>query len=167
MSVRVLVLFDSRGGLIEQLAVAVTAGIADAGAEPVVRRVDEAGAEDLLACDALLIGSPNWSGVTGRLKDWFDYTGDLWRTGELAGKPGGVFTAGYSRSGGIEATLLQLLHLLLSHGLIVVGLPWTERMRVSGSYYGATSHGAVSADDVEQARALGKRVAEVAIRLRT
>lgn len=167
MSVRVLVLFDSRGGLIEQLAVAVTAGIADAGAEPVVRRVDEAGAEDLLACDALLIGSPNWSGVTGRLKDWFDYTGDLWRTGELAGKPGGVFTAGYSRSGGIEATLLQLLHLLLSHGLIVVGLPWTERMRVSGSYYGATSHGAVSADDVEQARALGKRVAALAIRLRT
>ena len=167
MSVRVLVLFDSRGGLIEQLAVAVTAGIADAGAEPVVRRVDEAGAEDLLACDALVIGSPNWSGVTGRLKDWFDYTGDLWRTGELAGKPGGVFTAGYSRSGGIEATLLQLLHLLLSHGLIVVGLPWTERMRVSGSYYGATSHGAVSADDVEQARALGKRVAALAIRLRT
>ena len=167
MSVRVLVLFDSRGGLIEQLAVAVTAGIADAGAEPVVRRVDEAGAEDLLACDALLIGSPNWSGVTGRLKDWFDYTGDLWRTGELAGKPGGVFTAGYSRSGGIEATLLQLMHLLLSHGLIVVGLPWTERMRVSGSYYGATSHGAVSADDVEQARALGKRVAALAIRLRT
>lgn len=103
--------------------------------------------------------------MTGKLKDWMDYSGDLWESGELAGKPGGAFTAGYSRSGGTEATLLQLLHLLFSHGMIVVGLPWTERMRRSGSYYGATAHGEVTDDDREQAKALGRRVAETALRL--
>jgi NAD(P)H dehydrogenase (quinone) len=103
--------------------------------------------------------------MTGRLKQWFDYTGDLWETGELAGKVGAVFTAGYSRSGGIEATLLQLLHLLFAHGMVVVGLPWTDAMRHSGSYYGATAHGQVTGDDRAQARALGRRVAEVASKL--
>jgi NAD(P)H dehydrogenase (quinone) len=164
--VRILVLFDSRGGLTEHLAEAVGAGVAEVdGAELMLRRIHESEPSELLRCDALIIGSPNWSGMTGKLKDWFDYSGDLWETGELAGKPGGAFTAGYSRSGGIEATLLQLLHLLLSHGMIVVGLPWTERMRGSGSYYGATAHGAVTDADREQARALGRRVAEVAVRL--
>lgn len=120
---------------------------------------------DLLAADGVIVGSPNWSGVTGRLKDWFDYSGDLWETGDLAGKAGGAFTAGYSRSGGIEATLLQLVHLLMAHGMVLVGLPWTETMRRSGSYYGATAHGSVTDEDRQQARALGRRVAEVAARL--
>ncbi|NJN83161.1 MAG: flavodoxin family protein [Caldilineaceae bacterium] len=93
------------------------------------RRIDDAEVADLLACDALILGSPNWSGMTGKLKDWFDYSGDRWQTGELAGKVGAAFTAGYSRSGGIEATLLQLLHLLFAHGMVVVGLPWTDAMR--------------------------------------
>ncbi len=163
---RVLVLFDSRGGLVQHLADAVAAGVGEeAGAEPVLRRLDEADPAELLDCDALIIGSPNWSGMTGKLKEWFDYSGDLWQTGELAGKPGAAFAAGYSRSGGIEATLLQLLHLLLGHGMIVVGLPWSDRMRVSGSYYGATAHGAVTDDDRAQARSLGNRVAALAVRL--
>ncbi len=162
---RVLVLFDSRGGLVEHLAEAVAAGVQEtAGAELLYRRLDEADPRELPGCDALILGSPNWSGMTGKLKEWFDYSGDLWQTGELAGKPGAAFSAGYSRSGGIEATLLQLLHLLLGHGMIVVGLPWTDRMRVSGSYYGATAHGAVTDDDRTQARALGRRVAELAVR---
>jgi multimeric flavodoxin WrbA len=96
---------------------------------------------ELKECDALILGSPNWSGMTGKLKDWIDYSGDLWESGELAGKVGAAFTAGYSRSGGTEATLLQLLHLLFAHGMLVIGLPWSDRMRVSGSYYGATAHG--------------------------
>jgi NAD(P)H dehydrogenase (quinone) len=163
---RVLVLFDSRGGLVQHLADAVAEGVrATPGAELLFRRLDEADPAELPTCDALILGSPNWSGMTGKLKEWFDYSGDLWQTGELAGKPGGAFAAGYSRSGGIEATLLQLLHLLLGHGMIVVGLPWTDRMRVSGSYYGATAHGAVTDDDRAQARALGRRVAELAVRL--
>jgi NAD(P)H dehydrogenase (quinone) len=164
---RVLILFDSRGGLTEQLAGAVAEGVASVqGAEPVLRRVHETGREVLLEMEGLVLGSPNWSGMTGRLKDWFDYSGDLWESGELAGKPAGAFTAGYSRSGGTEATLLQLAHLILSHGMVFVGLPWSETMRRSGSYYGATAHGAVTEDDRGQARALGRRVAELAVRLR-
>lgn len=161
----ILLLYDSRGGLTEQLADSVEQGIAQAGAACLRRRVDDATPADLLAADGFVIGSPNWSGMTGKLKDWFDYSGDLWESGELAGKPGAAFTAGHSRSGGIEATLLQLLHLLLSHGMVIVGLPWTDTMRQSGSYYGATAHGAVTDEDRAQARALGHRLAEFAIRL--
>lgn len=163
----VLLLFDSRGGLTEQLAEAIAEGVRSVeGAQLLYRRLDEAKIEELKQCDALILGSPNWSGMTGKLKDWIDYSGDLWESGELAGKVGGAFTAGWSRSAGTEATLLQLLHLLLAHGMVVVGLPWSERMRVAGSYYGATAHGQVTDDDREQARALGRRVAEVARRLR-
>lgn len=162
----VLLLFDSRGGLTEQLADAIGEGVRSvAGAELSARRIDEAQPRELLTCDALIIGSPNWSGMTGKLKEWFDYSGDLWESGELAGKPGAAFTAGWSRSGGIEATLLQLIHLLLSHGMLVVGLPWSEAMRESGSYYGATAHGAVTDADLAQARALGRRVAELMLKL--
>jgi NAD(P)H dehydrogenase (quinone) len=163
---RVLILFDSRGGLTEKLAEAIAAGVREVpGAEPLCHRIHETEPSVLLEMDAMIVGSPNWSGMTGKLKDWFDYSGDLWQTGELAGKPGAAFTAGYSRSGGIEATLLQLMHLILSHGMVFVGLPWSDAMRTSGSYYGATAHGTVTDDDLAQARALGRRVAEVTLRL--
>jgi NAD(P)H dehydrogenase (quinone) len=166
MPATILLLFDSRGGLTEHLAEAVADGVRSVdGATLSYRRIDEAQPRELLDCDALIVGSPNWSGMTGKLKEWFDYSGDLWESGELAGKVGAVFTAGWSRSGGTEATLLQLLHLLLSHGMVVVGLPWTETMRRSGSYYGATAHGEVTDDDGAQARALGARVAALAVRL--
>jgi NAD(P)H dehydrogenase (quinone) len=162
---RILLLYDSRGGLIEQLAHFIGEGVVAGGAELLRRRVDEASVEEWLACDALIVGSPNWSGITGKLKEWFDYSGDRWESGEFSGKLGAAFTAGYSRSGGIEATLLQLIHLLMAHGAIIVGLPWTNTMRVSGSYYGATAHGQVTPEDEAQARALGQRVAELAVRL--
>lgn len=162
----VLLLFDSRGGLTQQLADAIAEGVRSVdGVTLSYRSIDDAQQRELLSCDALIVGSPNWSGMTGKLKEWFDYSGDLWESGELAGKPAAAFTAGWSRSGGIEATLLQLVHLLLSHGMICVGLPWSERMRTSGSYYGATAHGDVTDDDREQARALGRRVADFAVRL--
>ena len=164
--VRVLLVFDSRGGLTEQLAEAVAEGVRSVpDAELRYRRLDEARVEELREAEALILGSPNWSGMTGKLKEWMDYSGDLWETGELEGRVGAAFTAGWSRSAGTEATLLQLLHLLLAHGMIVVGLPWSERMRRSGSYYGATAHGEVTDDDREQARALGRSAAEVAVRL--
>jgi NAD(P)H dehydrogenase (quinone) len=161
----ILLLYDSRGGMTEQLADSVEQGIIEGGAECVRRRVDDAVPQEMLDADGMIVGSPNWSGVTGKLKEWFDRSGDLWESGELDGKVGAAFTAGYSRSGGNEATLLQVLHLLFAHGMLVIGLPWTDTMRRSGSYYGATAHGAVNDEDRAQARALGKRVAEVASRL--
>jgi NAD(P)H dehydrogenase (quinone) len=163
---RVLVLFDSRGGLTEQLAEAIADGIREVpGAEVLYHRIHETEPGILLQMDAMIVGSPNWSGMTGKFKEWLDYSGDLWESGQLAGRPGAAFTAGYSRSGGIEATLLQLAHLLLSHGMLLIGLPWSETMRRSGSYYGATAHGSVTDEDRAQARALGHRVAEYAVKL--
>ena len=162
---RVLVLYDGRG-LTQELARAVLQGVrAVDGAEPIDRPLDQAQPSDLLACNALILGSPNWSGITGKLKDWLDHSGDLWESGDLAGKVGACFTAGWSRSGGSEATLLQLIHLLMAHGLVIVGLPWSEAMRESGSYYGATGHGQITELDRQQARALGARVARVTLRL--
>ena len=162
----VLLLFDSRGGLTEQLAESVAEGVRSfPGLTLRHRRLDEAAHDELRQCDALILGSPNWSGVTGKLKDWMDHSGDLWESGELTGKIGAAFTAGWSRSAGTEATLLQLLHILLAHGMLIVGLPWSDRMRRSGSYYGATAHGEVTEDDRAQARELGRRVAELAQRL--
>src|SRR3990170_1083364 len=122
----VLLLFDSRGGLTEQLAEAIAEGVRSVdGAVLSYRRLDDASPDELRHCDALILGSPNWSGITGKLKDWVDHTGDLWETGDLVGKVGAAFTAGWSRSGGTEATLLQLLHLLFAHGMVVLGLPWS------------------------------------------
>lgn len=165
-STTVLLLFDSRGGLTEQLAQAVAEGVQGvSGVDLRYRRIDEAHQRELLEIDALILGSPNWSGMTGKLKEWMDYSGDLWETGDLAGKVGACFTAGWSRSGGTEATLLQLMHLILAHGMVFVGLSWSDRMRHSGSYYGATAHGDVTEDDREQARELGRRVAETALLL--
>jgi NAD(P)H dehydrogenase (quinone) len=163
---RILLLFDSRGGLTEVLAESIAEGVRSVdGIELSYRRIDEAEPRELTQCDALIVGSPNWSGITGKLKEWFDYSGDLWESGELAGKPAAAFTAGWSRSGGIEATLLQLLHPLLAHGMIIVGLPWTETMRESSSYYGATAHGHVTDADKAQAHALGTRVANLTSKL--
>jgi len=162
----ILILFDSRGGLTEELAQSVAEGVRSvAGAQLSLRRLDDASHEELKQVDAVIVGSPNWSGITGKLKTWFDQSGDLWETGDLAGKVGAAFAAGWSPSGGLEATLFQILHLLLAHGMVVVGLPWSERMRVSGSYYGATAVGQVTEDDRAQARDLGRRVAELAGRL--
>ncbi len=166
MAPTVLVLYDSRGGLVESLARAVGEGVESTpGVTLRLRTVDEAAPAELLDVDALILGSPNWTGITGKLKEWMDRSGDLWESGELAGKPGGAFTAGWSPHGGLEATLLQLMHLIVGHGMVFVGLPWSERMRRSGSYYGATAHGSVTDDDREQSRLLGARVAQLALKL--
>ena len=164
-SIRVLVLYDSRY-VLEELARAVGEGVDSvAGAAPLLRRLDDAVPDDLFDADALILGSPNWSGVTGKMKDWLDRVGDVWAEGQLEGKVGAAFTAGASRNAGIEFTLWSLLHWMLAGGMIVVGLPFNETMRETGSYYGATASGSVQEADREQARALGRRVAETALRL--
>ncbi len=161
-----LVLYDSRGVLADLAASVVEGAASVGGVEVWDRPLEEAQQAELLRCDALILGSPNWTGMTGRLKHWMDYTGDLWESGELAGKVGACFTAGWSRSAGTEATLLQLFHLLIGHGMVFVGLPWSESMRESGSYYGAAAYGRATDLDREQARRLGRRTAQFALRLK-
>ena len=118
--------------------------------------------DQLIAADAIVLGSPNWHGMTADLKKVIDQTGLIWEQGKLVGKVGAAFTSGWSRSGGQEITLFTLLHTLLAHGMLIVGLPWSKRMVKSGSYYGPTAVGGPNEDDLGQARALGRRVARYA-----
>ncbi|MBI2166288.1 MAG: NAD(P)H-dependent oxidoreductase [Chloroflexi bacterium] len=163
----ILILYDGRTPQINALAHALEEGIARvAGSKALLRPVEAASREDLLAAHAIILGSPNWTGITATLKEWLDQQGDLWEQGALAGKVGAAFTSGRGRHSGLEFTLLSLIHWMLACGMIVVGLPWSEKMRLSGSYYGATAAGPLTEEDLDQARVLGKRVATVASALR-
>lgn len=84
MAITVLVLYDAKGRAIESLALAAGEGIESTGlVQPRVMTIGEATRDDLLAADGLLLGSPNWSGITGTMKRWLDDQGDLWEEGVL------------------------------------------------------------------------------------
>ncbi len=166
MQIKVLVLYDSHGPLMDSLATEVAEGVSKVeAAQAIIRRIPQATRQDILAADAIIVGSPNWSGITGAFKSWLDDQGDLWEEGVLAGKVGAAFATGRGRHSGLEFTLLSLIHWMLACGMIIVGLPWSQRMRISGSYYGVTAAGEVSLEDREQAQQLGERVAHLAVRL--
>ena len=167
MAANVLILYDPKGPAIESLATAAAAGITgSAGAKAVSKTIFQATTEDLLEADGLILGSPNWSGLTGSMKSWLDEQGDLWEDGSLAGKPGAALTSGWGRHSGLEMTLLQLVHWMLACGMVVVGLPWSDPMRVSGSYYGATAVGGANDIDLAQAKELGARLAALTAKLK-
>ena len=107
----VLVLYDAKGRSIESMAQAVAEGVEASGvASPSLKTIEEASRDDLLAADGLILGSPNWSGITGSFKQWLDDQGDLWEELALAGRPGAAFTTGTGRHSGLETTLGQLIH---------------------------------------------------------
>ncbi len=167
MSASVLVLYDAKGLSIESMARVFADGVeSSGGATPRLLTIDEASRDDLLSADGIALGSPNWSGITGSFKQWLDDQGDLWEELALAGRPGAAFTTGTGRHSGLETTLHQLVHWMLACGMLIVGLPWSELMRTSGSYYGATAAGGANQDDLAQARALGARLAGYAALLR-
>ena len=166
MPVSILVLYDHKGPAIEDLALATAQGVSGSGgATGSVKNTEQANRSELISTDGLLLGSPNWSGITGSLKQWLDDQGDLWEERILAGRPAAAFTSGWGRHSGVEMTLLQMVHWMLACGMVVVGLPWSDRMRTSGSYYGATTTGGVTDDDLSQARELGSRLAMITARL--
>ena len=163
---RVLILYAPDKKMINDLTAAIAEGARSvANVEVKIQKPKQTTKADLVAADALIIGSPNWTGIKGSLKLWLDNTGDLWEEHILAGKIGAAFTASDGRHSGTEFTLLNVLHWMLGNGMVIVGLPWTPVMARAGSYYGATACGEVNAEDLEQARALGRRVAEMALRL--
>lgn len=166
MASKILVLYDPKGPAIQALAGAAAEGVSSVGGEAVSKSIYEAVTQDLLDADGLLLGSPNWSGLTGSMKSWLDEQGDLWEEGSLSGRPGAALTSGWGRHSGLEMTLLQLVHWMLACGMVVVGLPWSDPMRWSGSYYGATAVGGANDQDLAQARELGARLTQVADKLK-
>ena len=142
---KVLVLYYSTWGHIEQMAYAAAEGAREAGAEVVVKRVPElvpsyiaeqahykldqpaaiATVEELPEYDAIIFGTPTRFGnMTAQMKNFLDQTGALWAQGKLVGKVGSVCTASATQHGGQESTLLTFHPVLLHHGMVVVGLPY-------------------------------------------
>lgn len=132
--------------------------------------------KDLEECAGLALGSPTRFGnMAAPVKYFLDSTSGMWLKGALIGKPAAVFTSSASMHGGNEATLLSMMIPLLHHGMLIVGLPYSEPELTSttggGTPYGA-SHVAGPADNqpiTEAERklciALGRRLAETALKL--
>ena len=132
--------------------------------------------DDLRECSGLVMGSPTRFGnMAAALKYFLDGTATEWLSGGAAGKPAGMFTSTSSLHGGQETTLLTMAVPLLHHGMLIVGLPYTEvaisETTTGGSPYGA-SHvtwnrkaDTLSDDERHLARALGQRVASIAKKL--
>ncbi len=192
----VLVLYYSVNGATESLAREVCTGVDSvAGMESRLRTVPKvsttveiveddvpesgppyATPDDLSECSGLVMGSPTRFGnMAAALKYFLDGTATEWLSGSAAGKPAGLFTSTSSLHGGQESTLLTMAIPLLHHGMLIVGLPYTEEAisdtTTGGSPYGA-SHiswnrkaDRLSDDEKQLARALGQRVADVARKL--
>ena len=132
--------------------------------------------KDLAECAGLLLGSPTRFGnMAAPLKHFLDSLGADWVSGTLVGKPAGVFTSTSTMHGGQESTLLSMMLPLLHHGAVIVGIPFTETLLNSttggGTPYGAShvsgmdGQRTLTDDEKQLARALGKRVADIARRL--
>jgi len=132
--------------------------------------------DDLRECIGLVLGSPTRFGnIASPLKYFFDGTSDLWLSGALAGKPAAVFTSTSSMHGGQESTLLSMALPLIHHGMLFTGLPYSEtdlmHTSTGGTPYGAShlagddSKRALSDEEKRLCKALGKRVAEAAVKL--
>lgn len=132
--------------------------------------------EDLQECQGLALGSPTRFGnMAAPLKYFFDQTASLWLAGALVDKPAAVFTSTASLHGGQESTLLSMMLPLMHHGMMILGLPYTESLltntQTGGTPYGlshwagAGSDKPLSSEEISLAKALGKRLATVTMKL--
>ena len=200
--IEILVLYYSRHGAVEKLARLAARGVEAAGARARLRTVASltadvksvAGAnaplttlgasaplatlDDLRECAGLLLGTPTRFGaMAAAMQAFFESTTPLWLSGALVGKPAGAFTSTSTQHGGNESTLLDILRPLLHHGMLIVGLPYTENAlsetSSGGTPYGAshiagsTGNAPISTEERTLAMALGKRVAQTALALRS
>lgn len=192
----ILVLYYSRHGAVCEMAKLIARGVEEVNGlqarlrtVPAVSTVCEAvedsipaeGApyvvqQDLEECIGLAMGSPTHFGnMAAPLKHFIDSTSPLWLSGKLIGKPAAVFTSTSSLHGGQESTLLSMMLPLLHHGMILLGLPYSEtnlfHTRGGGSPYGASHHAGadgrlpLSDEEKQLCQALGKRLAETAQKL--
>ncbi|HEV8443626.1 MAG TPA: NAD(P)H:quinone oxidoreductase [Steroidobacteraceae bacterium] len=191
--IEILIVYYSRYGATAELARHAARGVEAAGCvatlrtvpavsaenERPVKAIPDAGApyatnDDLRRCDGLLLGSPTRFGnMAAPLKYFLDGTSSLWLDGSLSGKPAGVFSASQTLHGGQESTLLTMALPLLHQGMMLLGIPFTERAlnqtRSGGTPYGVThvaglapQPGTLTEDEIALAQAQGKRLAEVA-----
>lgn len=192
----VLVLYYSRYGATAEMARQIARGVEEGGLEARLRTVPAVSAdheatappvpdsgapyatlEDLEGCAGLALGSPTRFGnMAAALKYFLDGTGSLWMKAALAGKPAGVFTSTSSMHGGQETTLLSMMLPLMHHGMLIVGLPYSEpdlaATQQGGTPYGPShvagldSKQALNAVEKNLCQALGRRLARVASALR-
>ena len=196
---RVLVLYYSSYGHIETMAQAVAEGVREAGAEETIKRVPElvpaevaekmhfkldqaapiASVNELADYDAIIIGAPTRFGnMPAQMKNFLDQTGGLWMAGKLIGKVGSVFTSTATQHGGQESTILSTHTVLLHHGMVIVGLPYSFQGQMGvkeitgGSPYGASTIAdgdgsrQPSENELAGARFQGRHVAQIAARLK-
>lgn len=191
----VLVLYYSRHGATAEMAKHIAKGVEQAGmtakirtvpavsseVEAVAAAVPESGAiyataDDLRNCSALALGSPTRFGnMAAPMKYFLDGTINLWLTGDLVGKPAGVFTSTGSLHGGQESTLLSMMLPLLHHGMLISGIPYSNpelsQTSSGGTPYGAShlaggdSKRAMDENEINLCLAQGKRLAELAKKL--
>lgn len=190
----ILVLYYSRHGATAQLAQYIARGVEhEAGMEARIRTVPPVSAtceavdnpvpdvgapyatlDDLKGCAGLALGSPTRFGnMAAPLKYFIDQTAALWVGGALVDKPATVFSSSASMHGGQETTLLSMMLPLLHHGMILVGVPYTEpalnTTQSGGTPYGVThvaginSDQPLSADEMVLAKHLGQRLAKIAL----
>ncbi|MFN5745643.1 MAG: NAD(P)H:quinone oxidoreductase [Methylococcaceae bacterium] len=192
----ILVLYYSRSGTTAEMANMIARGVEEVpGVTAKIRTVPEvspvcaatkdtipgegapyATPDDLRHCAGLALGSPTHFGnMAAPLKYFIDNTSSLWFSGALSGKPAGVFTSTSSMHGGQEATLLTMMMPLLHHGMLLIGIPSTEkalsRTTSGGTPYGPSRHtgngGAGLTDEERQVcRVLGMRLARAALALK-
>lgn len=192
----ILVLYYSRYGATAKMAEYIARGIEESDSfdskirtVPPVSTTTEAVADpipsegplyaslnDLQECSGLALGSPTRFGnMAAPLKYFLDGTSSLWLSGQLEGKPATVFTSTSSLHGGQETTLLSMMLPLLHHGMLLMGLPYTEKAllttRSGGTPYGASHLSGTNSDlpitDEEKTICIGigKRLAEAAAKL--
>ncbi len=193
---QVLVLYYSRSGSVAEMARHIARGIESvANCEANIRTVPAVSAtsesvdsdmpesgppyathEDLINCDGLALGSPTRFGnMASAMKYFIDSTSDIWASGSLSGKPATVFSSSASLHGGQETTLLSMMLPLMHHGMLLVGLPYSESGLFTdeggGTPYGAThvagdkNQYSVSENEKKLCFAAGKRLADITQKL--
>ncbi len=192
----ILILYYSQGGAVREMAQLIARGVesvkgvnarvrtvpkVSANCEAIEADIPESGdpyveLQDLEECAGLALGSPTRFGnMAAPLKYFLDGTAGLWLKGALVGKPACVFTSSGSMHGGNETTLITMMLPLIHHGMMILGIPYSESTlsstQTGGTPYGASHIGGamddqkISEDEKKLCLALGKRLAETALKL--
>ena len=189
---KILIIYYSKNGAIQKMSEKISRGInAVENSEAVIRTLPDikdntaaianednilyATNEDLANCDGLILGSPTYFGnMAAPMKFFLDGTSAEWFNNTLSGKPAGVFTSSSSMHGGQETTLITMLIPLLHHGMIISGIPYSEKelhdTRTGGSPYGPThfsgdKENSLSTHEIKLCTSFGSRVANIAKKL--